>query len=398
MFVRNGVSRRGFVGGVATALGYLSFKSPLELFAQGRGGAPGQQQPRPRASEAEYDLYAKLSSNENPYGPPDSVMKAMTHAFKYANRYGYPDGGIVDEIAKHHGVKPENVMLGAGSGEILDVVGSAFAGNGKKVVGVEPSYSQVYSHVTSVKGAAITLPLTDDYRQDMQAIIHTTKRHYREVGFIYLCNPNNPTGVVVPKQDVRALLDGIPEDMPVLIDEAYHHFVQDPNYATSVPYVLEGRPVIITRTFSKIAALAGMRLGYAIAPKELIAQMRPFSTGTVNAIVKWGGVAALKDTDSQAHVKKVTIDLRTKTTSELTGMGYSVIPSETNFFMVHLKRPVVPVIDEFAKKGVQVGRPFPPMLEHLRVSIGTPDEMNRFMVAFKDIMANPAKTASSNGT
>jgi histidinol-phosphate aminotransferase len=398
MFVRNGVSRRGFVGGVASALGYLTFKSPLELFGQGRGGAPGQQQPRPRASEAEYDLFAKLSSNENPYGPPESVMKAMTHAFKYANRYGYPDGGIVDEIAKHHGVKPENVMLGAGSGEILDVVGSAFAGSGKKVVGVEPSYSQVYSHVTSVKGAAITLPLTDDYRQDMQSIIRATKKHYREVGFIYLCNPNNPTGVVVSKQEVRALLDGIPEDMPVLIDEAYHHFVADPNYATSIPYVLEGRPVIITRTFSKIAALAGMRLGYAIAPKELITQMRPFSTGTVNAIVKWGGVAALQDTQSQAQVKKITIDLRTKTTSELSGMGYSVIPSETNFFMVHLKRPVVPVIEEFAKKGVQVGRPFPPMLEHLRVSIGTADEMSRFMVAFKDIMANPAKTASSGGT
>jgi histidinol-phosphate aminotransferase len=392
MLVRSGVSRRGFVGGVATALGYLSFKSPLELFAQARG-APAQQ-PRPRATEAEYDAFAKLANNENPYGPPDSVMKAMTHAFKYANRYGYPDGGIVDEIAKHHGVKPENVMLGAGSGEILDVVGSAFAGNGKKVVGVEPSYSQVYSHVTSVKGAAITLPLTDDYRQDMQAIIHATKRHYREVGFVYLCNPNNPTGRVVSKQEVRQLLDGIPEDMPVLIDEAYHHFVDDSSYATSVPYVLEGRPVIVTRTFSKIAALAGMRLGYAIAPRELIQQMRPFSTGTINAIVKWGGVAALKDTESQAQVKKVTIDLRNKTTSELTGLGYSVIPSETNFFMVHLKRPVQPVIDAFLKKGVQVGRPFPPMLEHLRVSIGTADEMSRFMVAFKDIMANPVKTAS----
>jgi histidinol-phosphate aminotransferase len=393
MLVRSGVSRRGFVGGIATALGTLTFKSPLELFAQGRAGTAGQQ-PRPRASEADYDAYAKLSSNENPYGPPDSVMKAMTHAFKYANRYGYPDGGIVEEIAKHHGVKTENVMVGAGSGEILDVVGSAFAGNGKKVVGVEPSYSQVYAHVTSVKGAAITLPLTDDYRQDMQAIIRATKKHYREVGFVYLCNPNNPTGRVVSKQEVKQLLDGLPEDMPVLIDEAYHHFVEDSSYATSIPYVLEGRPVIVARTFSKIAALAGMRLGYAIAPKELIQQMRPFSTGTVNAIVKWGGVAALKDTDSQAQVKRITIDLRTKTTGELSGMGYSVIPSETNFFMVHIKRPVQPVIDEFLKKGVQVGRPFPPMLEHLRVSIGTADEMSRFMVAFKDIMANPVKTAS----
>src|SRR5436305_9866579 len=129
--------------------------------------------------------------------------------------------------------------------------------------------------------------------------------------------------------------------MPVLIDEAYHHFVEDPNYATSVPYVLEGRPVVVARTFSKIAALAGMRLGYAVASREFIQQMRPFSTGTVNAIVKWGGVAALKDTASQAQVKKVTLDLRKKTTSELQGMGYAVIPPEPNFFMVSLKRPVM---------------------------------------------------------
>src|SRR6478736_4861203 len=105
------------------------------------------------------------------------------------------------------------------------------------------------------------------------------------------------------------------------------------------------------RTCSKIAALAGMRLDYAVAPREFIQQMRPFATGTVNAIVKWGGVAALKDTEAQAQVKKVTLDLRRKTTSELTAMGYSVIPSETNFFMVNLRRPVVPVIDAFQKKG-----------------------------------------------
>ena len=396
MNVKDALSRRGFVGGVATAVGYLTLKPDLALLAQGI-----TQQGRPLAAlsgvEDEYDSFAKLSFNENPYGPPDSVLKAMMHAAKYANRYGYPDGGIVEEIAKHHGVKPENVMIAAGSGEILDVVGSAFASNGKKVVGVEPSYGQVYQHVTSVKGSAFTVPLLEDYRQDIPGLIQATKRHYRDVGFVYLCNPNNPTGRTVSKQEIRQLLDGIPEDTVVLIDEAYHHFVEDPNYATSVPYVLEGRPVIIARTFSKIAALAGMRLGYAIAPRELIQQMSPFSTGTINAMVKHGGVAALRDTESQATVKKLTLDLRKKTTSDLEGLGYTVIPSETNFFMVHLKRPVQPVIAEFQKKGVLVGRPFPPMLTHLRVSIGTADEMSRFMVAFKEIMAKPPIATAGKG-
>jgi histidinol-phosphate aminotransferase len=393
MSVKQGVTRRSFVGGIATAVGYLTVKPSVDLWAQGTAARQGGQ--RVRTTPDDYDKLAKLSFNENPYGPSDAVMEAMTKAFKYANRYGYPDGGITDEIAKYHGVKTENIMLGAGSGEILDVVGTTFLEGGKKVVGVEPSYTQVYQHATSIRAAAIELPLLDDYRQDIPALIKATKKRYRDVGFVYLCNPNNPTGRVVAKQEVRQLLDGIPEDMPVLIDEAYHHFVDDPEYATSVPYVTEGRPVIVTRTFSKIAALAGMRLGYCVAPRDLIQQMRPYSTGTINALVKWGGVAALKDTENQAKVKTVTLELRKKTTAELNSLGYATIPSETNFFMVHIKRPIPPVSEEFRKRGVLVGRPFPPMNEHLRVSIGTPDEMDRFMVAFKEIFSG--KAAASKG-
>ena len=375
-----GVSRRGFLGGVAATAGSLALRPDL------LAGEP----PRftiPRAPEDDYDLLAKLHYNENPYGPPESVKNAMNKAYKYANRYGYPDGNIVEEIAKHHGVKPTHVVLGAGSSEILDVVGSAFASNGKKVVGVEPSYSYVYSHVASVKGQPITLPLTADYRQDILALVRATKARYREVGFVYLCNPNNPTGRIVTKDEVRQLLDGIPADVPVLIDEAYHHFVEDPNYGTSVPYVLEGRPVIVARTFSKIAALAGMRLGYAIAPPEIIRQMEPYISDSINAVVKHAAVAALKDTEAQAQVKRVTLELRKKTTSELQRLGYAVIPSETNFFMVNLKRRVPPVIAEFQKRGILVGRPFPPMNEHLRVSVGTASEMDRFVAAFKEIMS-----------
>jgi histidinol-phosphate aminotransferase len=394
METRSALSRRGFVGGMAAAVGALTFQPPLDLFAETPASAARRLRER-RGPDDPYDLLAKLNFNENPYGPPESVLKAMTQAFKYANRYGYPDGGITEEIAKLHGVKPENVLLAAGSGEILDVVGTAFASS-KKVVGVEPSYGFVYSHVASVKGGAITVPLTSDYRQDIPALISAVKRHYREVGFVYLCNPNNPTGRIVTKSEVRQLLDGIPEDVPVLIDEAYYHFVEDPDYGTSVSYVREGRPVIVTRTFSKIAALAGMRLGYAIATPELIRQMTPYISDSINAVVKWGGVAALRDTAAQAQVKQVTLGLRKQTTSELRGLGYDVIPSETNFFMVHLKRPVRPVISEFEKRGVLVGRPFPPMDEHLRVSVGTADEMKRFMVAFKDIMQQPVKAASTD--
>jgi len=392
MNVKRAVSRRGFVGGVTTALGYLTLKPDAPLWAQvAQDPAPRQQR-----TADEYDAFAKLANNENPYGPSDAVLNAMTKAFKYANRYGYPDGGIVEEIAKHHGVKPENVMLGAGSGEILDVTCNALLRDDKKVVGSDPSYNILYSHATGIKADVIKVPLLANYDQDIDGLVRATRMNHRDVGFLYLCTPNNPTGRVLTKAQIKQVLDGIPEDVPVLIDEAYHHFVEDPAYATSIPYVLEGRRVIVARTFSKIAGLAGMRLGYAVAPRDLLQQMRPYGTGSVNAIVKWGGVAALKDIESQEKVKRVTLELRKKTTSELNSLGFPCIPSEANFFMVHVKRPVLPVIEEFRKRQVLVGRPFPPMNEHLRVSIGTPDEMTRFMVAFKEIVAAP-KTASKTG-
>ena len=379
------VSRRSFVGGFAAALGYLGVGTEIDLFAQGQTrGAGGAA--RAGANTNDYDSFAHLSSNENCWGPPESVMKAMNNAWKYSNRYGYPDANIVGEIAKHHGVKPENILLTAGSGEVLDVVGTTFLPAGKKVLGVTPSYGSVYQHASSIKSEAITLPLDKDYRQNIPALIKAANANAAQLGFVYMCNPNNPTGMIVPKDQVKQLLDGIPKDMPVLIDEAYHHFVDDPNYATSVPYVLEGRPVIIARTFSKIAALAGMRLGYAIATPEIIARMRPYSMGSINALVKHGGAASLKDTAAQADVKRKTIDTRKKTASELEAYGYKTIPSETNFFMVHLGGETIqPTIEKFRAKKVLVGRPFPPMNDFMRVSVGTPEEMQRFVAAFKEI-------------
>jgi histidinol-phosphate aminotransferase len=373
------LSRRHFVGSMAAAAGTLTFRPRGSAFARARSAA------LPPADD--YDALAKLSFNENPYGPPESVMQAMTHAFKYANRYGYPDGGIVAAIAAHHGVQPENILLGAGSSEILDAAGSALLGGDKKVLGVAPTFGLVYQHATAIKSEGIELPLQADYCQDIPALVRAANDRYREIGFVYICNPNNPTGRIVTSSEIKQLLDGLPAELPVLIDEAYHHFVDNPDYVTSVPYVLHGRPVIVTRTFSKIAALAGMRLGYGVAQRSLVRRMSAYTTEGINAVVKWGGVAALQDTESQASVKRLTLELRKSTTDALTTMGYSVIPSDTNFFMVDLRRPVVPVIAAFQARGVLVGRPFPPMMQHLRVSIGTADEMRRFMAAFRQVMA-----------
>ena len=381
----NSATRRTFLGTMATALGVAGLHPSLDLFAQGRQSRQQQGEPGEEHPDENYDEMAKLASNENCWGPSDAVVTAMKDAFKYANRYQYPDGGIVEAIAKHHGLKKENVILGAGSGEVLRIVDETFLPDHKRVVGVDPSYDSVYRHVTNSKAEVIKVPLLKDYRMDIPGIIREVKLNYRDVSFVYLCNPNNPTGNIIPKQEIKLLLDSIPGDVTVLIDEAYHHFVTNPEYATSVPYVQEGRNVIVTRTFSKIAALAGMRLGYGLAPKEIIDRLRAFGGSGLNAVVKYGGVAALKDTVYEKKIKQMTVDLREKTCKELRVWGYEVIPSEANFFMVNVGKDVTAVADDFKKRKVLVGRKFPPMNEWLRVSIGTEPEMARFMAAFKDM-------------
>jgi histidinol-phosphate aminotransferase len=391
------LSRRSFVGGLAAALGY--FGSREEVIAQqrgGRGSAPGQ---RGAANgDAKPKLPAvKLNNNENPYGIAESVKQAMNDSFKYGHLYGAPDGGLNDALLAYHpGIKAENILLGSGSGEILHLAGTAFLLDvGKVAVGVEPTYADVFSQATRINARSIHVPLRSDYNQDIPELIKTVRRHHRDVGLVYICNPNNPTGLIVSKQEIKQLLDGIPDDVPVLIDEAYHHFVDNPNYETSIPYVLEGRSVIVARTFSKIGALAGMRLGYALARPDLLAEMRKFQSGSLNVAVRFAGAVVLKDTVTAEKVKRLNIETRTKAMADLKNLGYDTISSDANFFMVHVKRDVPGVIEDFRKKDIGVGRPFPPMTQHLRVSVGTPEEMGKFLAAFKEIFTAAKPTAAA---
>src|SRR5262245_35314980 len=153
------VSRRSFLGGITAAVGCLT----VEPRAAAQTAAGAARQARPRLGLDEYDAAAKLAFNENPYGPSEAGMKAMNAAFKYDNRYGYPDGDLLQELAKHHGIKTENLLLGAGSGEMLQVVGRAFLGGGRKVVGVTPTFTEVYEYAAGIRSESILLPLREDY-------------------------------------------------------------------------------------------------------------------------------------------------------------------------------------------------------------------------------------------
>jgi histidinol-phosphate aminotransferase len=339
-----------------------------------------------------YDTMAKLASNENPHGPSEAVLKAMSDAWKYVNRYMYPDAGIVEAIAESHGVGSENVILGAGSTEILKVVDDTFLPENRKLVGPGPSYENIYLFATNSQAEAFQVPLMANrsYAIDIRKIITVTLQNREDVGLVYICNPNNPTGRIVPKNEIRLLVDSIPEDIPIVIDEAYHHYVDNPQYEESIRYVKEERNVIVTRTFSKMAGLAGMRLGYGIARQDFIERMLPYALYSINAPVKYGAVAALKDKAFENRIRQLNKRIRDKVTQELTAMGWEVIPSDASYFMVNVRRDVDAVGEEFYQKGILVGRKFSPMDTWLRVSVGTEAEMERFVRAFKEILGDKA--------
>ena len=349
----------------------------------------------------EYDALAHLSSNENPFGPSKAAIEAMTHAFKYSMRYGYPDNNLMDRLANHLRMPKENIALGAGSAESLRAIGLTYLANNKKVVGVEPTYTTVYQAATGIDADVIALPLDDNHRQDMQMFVDTINRHYRDIGVVFLCNPNNPTGVPVTKDEVAYLLDNIPEDIPVLIDEAYHEFVEDPAYEESLKYVREGRRVFVTRTFSKIFGIAAMRIGYSIAPPDLIQEIMPYHTGApmgVNVLARWGAAAAMEDVAAQQMVLDHNRRFRDQTIADLASLGYESIPSATNFFFVDMRTRIAPIRQAFRERHkVRVGRDFPPMLNHLRVSIGSEEEMGRFMNGFEDIVGSITQSGGATG-
>jgi len=326
----------------------------------------------------------QLNSNENPYGPAPGAVRAMNASARAAARY--PDAAqeaLVDAIARAHGVDREEIVLGCGSSEILQVSDQAFLGPGKKVVAAEPTFEAVLAYAKATRAEAVKVPLTDDFRHDLAAMALACGA---DTGLVYLCNPNNPTGTIVSRDEMAAFLKAVPRTAAVLVDEAYHHFVQDPRYASALT-LREAHPnVVVARTFSKIHGLAGMRLGYAVAPKPSAQALREFvSWDNTNAAVLAAATASLADTahvDAQRQKLNAT---RQRLCDALAKEGRRFIPSHANFVMIQTGADVKPLVEAFRARGVLVGRRFAAMPTWLRVSIGTDEEMRTFLGLLREL-------------
>jgi len=335
----------------------------------------------------------QLDSNENPHGPSPKALEAITQSQSVASRY--PDGVVErvrSAIARLHGAESSQVALGCGSTEILRIADMAFLGPERNVVVAEPTFEAVLDYARVLRANPIKVPLTSDFRHDLprMAAACTSK-----TGLVYVCNPNNPTGTIVTREELAEFFKRVPDSTIILLDEAYHHYVEDPRYASAFEWMGKAPNLIVTRTFSKVYGLAGMRLGYAVASPELIGAMkRHLLDDNANAAVLAAALASLGDTDHVARQRRLNNDTRQWLCAEFAKDGRRTIPSQTNFVMIEIGSDVRPFIEQFRARGILVGRKFPSLSNWLRVSIGTRQETEAFLAAFRAIVPAAAARAA----
>lgn len=324
----------------------------------------------------------RLSSNENPYGPSPHVLKAMSDAFKLAWRY--PDeqnDQLIESIARVNSVAPDQILLGDGSSEILQLCATTFTRGDRKLVVADPTFEAIANLARAGGAAVVKVPLTSDFAHDLPKMSTEPK-----AGLVYVCNPNNPTASITPKAELLAFIEQTLPETVILVDEAYHHFADSAEYESVIPLINAHPNLIVARTFSKIYGLAGLRCGYCVAQKETIERMRTHQMwDSVNCIALAAAIASLADDDEVQKRRRLTSEAKTLVTRELDKLGYASIPSQANFIMFDTKRPVVPLIKALKERNVLVGRLFPAMPNHMRLTIGKKPEMEAFLTAFRAV-------------
>jgi histidinol-phosphate aminotransferase len=322
-----------------------------------------------------------LHANENPMGPCPQALEAVLRTAKNGGRYQFSETfAFIDLMASIEGLKKEYVAAFAGSSDPLHRAVLAFTSPSRSLVVADPGFEAPERAAQFIGAKVIRLPLRKDYAHDVNAMAQADP----EAGLIYVCNPNNPTGTVTRKEDVEYLVANKPKGCIVLIDEAYIHLSQGAEPA--VPLVASDKDVIILRTFSKLYGMAGLRAGAALARPDLIERLRGYGSGILPPTGMAAAIASLKVKDLVPERRRIVSQIRAETFAWLDRKGFAHLPSDCNMFMVDAGRPGQEVIDAMLKEKVAIGRSWPSMPHHVRVTIGTREEMAKFRQAFERVM------------
>ena len=333
--------------------------------------------------ELNLDQVIKLASNENPLGVSQKVKEVINQESNNLNLY--PDGAtrtLVRKLGQKHDIDENMLMCGNGSDGIIKVIGETFLNQDRQVVITYPSFVE-YRFIAQLMGSQLIRVWMRNYEHNIEGIVDACTQ---DTDMIFLANPDNPTGSIFTKEELDYLFDNIPDDVIVILDEAYHEFVQDENYPDGIEYVKKGYPVIVLRTFSKAYSLAGLRLGYAIAQPEIIELlMKARDPFNVNRLAEEAGKAALADTEFLEKAINNNEKGKEYLYKEFDRLGLNYVPTSANFILVNVEMNSMELFENLLEKGVII-RPGKPLgyPGHIRVTVGLPEENEIFIKALEE--------------
>jgi histidinol-phosphate aminotransferase len=336
------------------------------------------------------DNIIHIDSNENARGPGQSTIDALHRAVSARVGRGYPPdyvGELTRTIATHYSVGNDAVIIGTGSGPVLEAASRAFCTATKPLVTATPSYAQPENGARRMGAQVKAIPVDRDLKLDLNAMADAA----RGAGLVFFCNPNNPTGTAHKFADVDRFVRRVKQESPdtaILIDEAYIDYSYDPAVKTAVPLTQEFAGVFVARTYSKAHGMAGLRLGYAVGqPATVRTVSQAWSLGSMNTLTAAAGITSLRDTLHMDEERKENARVRDFTLQAFKRMGYDAADCHTNCIFVNLGRPAAEFRDACRKQGVAIGRDFPPMEKtHSRISLGTMDEMRKAVEVFQKVL------------
>ena len=370
------MDRRGFVtSGMAAGLAGIS----------GTGGALGallERTPGWGPGKTDENGVIRLSSNENPLGLSPAAREAVIGAIVDANRYGGRREELLEELARYLDVKTENITLGFGSTEILQIATQAFQGPNTPLITASPTFEDVTDYQDTMPFEVTTIPLTADLQHDVGRMRELAEKR---PSLVYFCNPNNPTGTITSSADIDAWIADAPETTTFLMDEAYLEYVTDDAYWPALKWIEQKPNVIVIRTFSKIFAMAGLRLGYAVSHPSTAMRLNEHTIqNSPNVLAGAAGIASLKDEGIVERSIIVNEESKAIIHQTLDELDLEYLPTNTNFLMHRINGDLATYRNRMADTGLLVGRNFPPMLDHNRLSFGLPNEMDRWADTIKD--------------
>jgi len=330
-------------------------------------------------------MKARLLANENPFGPSAAAKKAITDSLDLSYQYAFMQMGVLaGKIAAFEGIHQNNIMMDAGSSALLLASAMHFSKGGKDIITGDPSYDDLPTHAKLHGGNWIKVPLTSEYKLDLDAM---EAKVTDNTGLVYICNPNNPTATVVDTDKLKAFCERVSKKTMVFVDEAYIDYLPDPQGTTLIGGVKAGQNIIVARTFSKLYGFAGLRCGYIVAQPDTIHALSIYTGGAFNlsATTLAAATAAYQETDYMKDAAKKMVASKEYLYSVLKKEGYEYIPSSANFVMFPLKMDGNKFVGEMMKRGVGVRNWKLNGADWCRVSIGRMDEMEAFADAFKQL-------------